>query len=121
MGKPMGEAGVLSLTRDADICGAEGVTRASRLPTGDHVYPCPKGILICTKHTEMISTMCHGVRLALLIQKLNCFQMWTLPKYACTFGLPLNHKGFLRCIQCITTLLLSYQNQPSKKISDFSL
>ncbi len=38
-----------------------------------------------TKHNEVISTMCHGVRLALLIPKLFLFSILDLANYAGRF------------------------------------
>ena len=54
-----------------------------------------RAIKFATKHNEVISTMCQGVRLALLIQKNFFFLLffWTLQNYACKFWPPKNHMG----------------------------
>ena len=54
----------------------------------------PGAIKLVTKHTETISTICSGVRLALLIPKLFfSFQFWTFQNYACKFLPLINQKG----------------------------
>ena len=54
------------------------------LRKGHHIIPMiimvNRAITFPTKYTEMISTMCHGVRLALLIPKQFLFKIFDLAK-----------------------------------------